>query len=71
MAGDWTDRLMAAPRDDTASMKASTYELYYGLEKSKVKTMHIVGLALSSVSFLATCISVYWLVRMRRSFRHE
>lgn len=45
--------------------------MYYGLKDSDVERLHIAGLALSTVSFLATCVSGYWLVRMRRSFRHE
>lgn len=62
---------MANPRNDTASVKAGVYEMYNGLNESDIETLHVVGLILSSISFLATCISGYWLVRMRRNFRHE
>lgn len=41
------------------------------LEWSAARNLKIVSLVLSSLSLLAGALSMYWLVRMRRSFRHE
>lgn len=71
MAEAQIPRPMVAPREETASVKAETYGIYYGLDDNDVEILHVLGLVVSSVSFFATCISGYWLVRMRRSFRHE
>lgn len=38
---------------------------------SLVCTLKIIALGVSSASLLAGSLSIYWLVRMRRSFRHE
>lgn len=41
------------------------------LDWSAVRNLKIISLVLSSISLLAGSLSMYWLVRMRRSFRHE
>lgn len=71
MAKNWTTRLMKSPREKDASTETGTNGVYVGLRDSDIETLHVLGLTLSSISLLATCLSSYWLVRMRRSFRHE
>lgn len=38
---------------------------------SQARNLKIISMVFSSVSLLAGSLSMYWLVRMRRSFRHE
>lgn len=45
--------------------------LYIGLGDSDVRSLQTMGLVFASISLVATCLSVYWLVRMHRGFRHE
>jgi hypothetical protein len=37
----------------------------------RVFVLQCVSLAVSTTSLLATMVSFYWFVRMRRTFRHE
>lgn len=38
---------------------------------SEARNLKIISVVFSSISLLAGSLSMYWLVRMRRSFRHE
>ncbi|KAJ4387106.1 G protein-coupled receptor gpr1 [Gnomoniopsis smithogilvyi] len=71
MVKTWTSRMTVSPREDIASMKDGTNGMYVGLRDSDIEILHIISLTISSISFAATCLSGYWLVRMRRSFRHD
>lgn len=71
MAEDSTIWPMAGSRRQAVSAPEETYEMYSGLTDLNIEHLHILGLCLSSISFLASVTSLYWLVRMRRSFRHE
>lgn len=71
MAEDWITRPMASPPEKAVFVKIETNDMYLGLRERDINILHVLGLTLSSISFMATCLSGYWLMRMRRGFRHE
>ena len=56
---------LRSDRPENVSMLESEFDW------SLVRTLKIIALGLSSASLMAGSLSVYWLVRMRRGFRHE
>lgn len=71
MAEDFTVSSEIGLREEALSPQVESYQMYVGLTAQEIENLHIIGLCFSSLSFLASVTSLYWLVRMRRSFRHE
>lgn len=71
MADDSIDSPISGSREQALSAQEDAYQMYVGLTVQEIKNLRIIGLCFSTISFLASVTSVYWLVRMRRSFRHE
>ncbi|KAJ0114718.1 hypothetical protein J7T55_004962 [Diaporthe amygdali] len=65
---DWLAPRSRGPRPDTPEDE-STME--FGLDLTLTRELKMMSLGLSSISLLAGLLSIYWLVRMRRSFRHD
>lgn len=42
-----------------------------GLDWPTARSLKVISLGFSSASLMASSLSIYWLIRMRRSFRHE
>lgn len=71
MAEDLTVWPRARSRDQTRLLQNESYGMYFGLDDLDIENLHIIGLCCSSISCFASVVSIYWLVRMHRSFRHE
>lgn len=41
------------------------------LTSTQERLLQILGMAAASVSIALACLVLYWLMKMRRSFRHE
>lgn len=71
MAAVLPDWLAARSTNSKPARLEDVSTLESELDWSAARNLKIISLVLSSISLLAGSLSMYWLVRMRRSFRHE
>lgn len=71
MAEILLDWLAARSPHSNAAKPQNVSTLESELGWPAARNLKIISLVLSSISLLAGSLSMYWLVRMRRSLRHE
>lgn len=62
---------LVGSREQRLSAQENIYDMFLGLNDKDIRHLHTIALCVTPISFLASVASLYWLVRMRRSFRHE
>lgn len=71
MGDDSTVWPSAGSQERRQSAQKDNYDMFVGLSDVDIIHIHTIALCVTLISFLASVVSLYLLVRMRRSFRHE
>lgn len=71
MSATMPDWLAALSTHSRSVRPGNTSTLEPGIDWPTARRLKVVSLVFSSISLLAGSLSMYWLIRMRRSFRHD